>query len=303
MLGIATTIIAGSDRSGWSENQVTIGFRKQGKTEWTTSLFASDGADGVDAVLNGRARFAILNPATAIGRILADRNREGEVAAVCTIPSYDQLGFAVDRRLEIVTLDELADRSPAIRLSLRGNRPNHSVHLVVDTALAAAGTSLTALTAAGASIRYDEGHGHGIVRAKAMREGHIDALFDEGIYNWIEAANDAGFVFLSMGERSLEALERSGLRRAVLSKARYPFLDRDVITVDFSGFLVFTHVDTDDAIVRTFCEAILASKDRIPWQGGQELPLDRMVNGAIDAPLPLPFHPAAERVWRQAGLI
>jgi TRAP-type uncharacterized transport system substrate-binding protein len=56
-------------------------------------------------------------------------------------------------------------------------------------------------------------------------------------------------------------------------------------------------------MVEAFCRAMLARRDRIPWQGGPTLPLERMVVDAEDAPIPIPLHAAAGRVWREAGLL
>lgn len=38
-------------------------------------------------------------------------------------------------------------------------------------------------------------------------------------------------------------------------------------------------------------------------QGGPTLPLEDMVTDTIDAPIPIPFHPAAEATWRRHGLL
>ncbi|AQA07187.1 MULTISPECIES: hypothetical protein [Mycobacteriales] len=90
---------------------------------------------------------------------------------------------------------------------------------------------------------------------------------------------------------------------ALCGRTRYPTLDADVDTVDFSGFLVFTRADADHAVVAKFCEALVAARERTGWQGGPTLPLEDMVTDTIDAPIPIPFHPAAEATWRRHGLL
>lgn len=74
----------------------------------------------------------------------------------------------------------------------------------------------------------------------------------------------AGTRLLAVPDDALGRLEAMGYRSSVLRKQRYPSLDADVITVDFSGFLVFTRSDT---------------------------------------PIPPPLHPAARSVWKRHGLV
>ena len=76
-----------------------------------------------------------------------------------------------------------------------------------------------------------------------------------------------------------------------------------MLTLDFSGFPVYTRADVSDDVVTALCAALEASKERIPWQGEGPLPLDRMCRDTPDGPLDVPLHPAAERFWRQKGYI
>ncbi len=94
-----------------------------------------------------------------------------------------------------------------------------------------------------------------------------------------------------------------GFRRGVISKADYPKLPADVVSLDFSGWAVFTREDTPADLIMAFCKALEARKDRIPWQGEGPLPLERMCRDTPDSPLGIPLHPAAERFWRERGYL
>lgn len=301
MLQIASVLVADEE---WPDQQVRVQLRPPGHDRWATAFFASDGAESVDAVLDGEADFAIINPATAVRPALSRRpgTRGDELAAIATIPSYDQLGLAVPSHLGITTLTELAEAKPALRVSLRGGRPTHNVHMVLDDVLASAGISLDDIEAWGGRISYDEGIPDRPVRSGLLRDGAIDAIFDEGVYNWVEIANRGGLTFLSIGPDSMATLTEQGYRGGLLRRERYRTLESDVQTVDFSGFLVFTRSDVGDATVEKFCTGMIGARDLAGWQGGSTLPLDQMCRGTVDAPIPLPMHPAADRVWRRMGL-
>ena len=288
-------------RSDWSWRQARIELREQGGDSWRLRLFGSDSLAAIDDVARGEVQFGIVNPAVAAALAVHGAPPFGRpipLRAIATEPSYDQLGFAVKTGLRVGTLAELVALQPPIELSLRAQR-DHSVRTFIDQVLGAAGMSLEDIDAWGGRVRDDEGLPHHELRRGLMDRGEIDALFDEGIYNWVDQARASGFAFLSLDEPILERLEGLGHRRAVLDRTRFPALPADVATIDFSGFLVYTHAGVPDEIVTAFCASLDARHDRIPWQGTGGLPLRRMVNDAVDAPIPIPFHPAAEQYWRE----
>ncbi len=302
MLEVASELVSRPDQAA---RQARVSLRTQGGEGWELTLFGSDSVLGAPAVASGEVTFAIVNPATAIGpavRGLPPFEHPLDLAAIATIPSHDQLGFAIAARHGITSLDELRVRRPALRLSLRA-QPDHSVHTVVDHVLGAVGVSLAEIRAWGGTIRYDDDIPDRGARAAAIRAGEIDAVFDEGTYNWIDLGLLAGLTFAALPESSLARLAAMGYRRSALSARRHPALGADVPTIDFSGFLVYTRSATADGVVTAFCESLVARADRIPWQGGPSLPLDRIASDRIDAPIPIPFHPAAARFWAAKELL
>jgi TRAP-type uncharacterized transport system substrate-binding protein len=155
----------------------------------------------------------------------------------------------------------------------------------------------------GCEISYDPGLAQEQVRTALMRERAVDAVVDEGVYNWCHTAVASGYRFLQFGDDTLAWLESLGYGRSTLERELHPELPDDVLTVDFSGFMLYCRADASHELVEAFCEALVESRERMPWEGGMGLPLERMVSDAIDAPRPMPFHPAAERVWRRHGLL
>ncbi len=100
-----------------------------------------------------------------------------------------------------------------------------------------------------------------------------------------------------------QGLEAIGWRCSPITKAQFPRLPEDVLSPDFSGWPIFTHADTPDDLICQFCQALEARKDRIPWEGGPSLPLERMCKDGPDTPLCAPLHPAAEAFWREQGYL
>src|SRR5437588_11849584 len=108
---------------------------------------------------------------------------------------------------------------------------------------------------------------------------------------------------LPLDEPELQHLEARGLRRQYARQSDFPKLPGDIGTIDFSGWPVFCLESTPAEIVTAFCGALEARKERIPWYGNGPMDPRLMVTDTREAPVAIPFHPAAERFWRERGYL
>jgi TRAP-type uncharacterized transport system substrate-binding protein len=175
---------------------------------------------------------------------------------------------------------------------------------VLDDILAESGFSLHDIERWGGSARkvgavpYPDGP-----KFEALARGEANAIFDEAADRWLNEAIDAEMTILTLTESTMRRLETIGYRRAILSRDRFPKLPADVLTIDFSGWPIFVRADLPDMRVRQICAALEARKDTIPWQEEGPLPLATMCTDTAAAPVPAPFHPAAEKFWREQGYL
>ena len=176
---------------------------------------------------------------------------------------------------------------------------------MVKEVLAAAGFSLDDIVSWGGEVRYDnDTPTKNPNRTGAVERGEADAIFDEAVRGWTEEALGLGMRALPIDGPVLERLEGLGFRRGTMPKAAYPTLPSDLQTIDYSGFIVYTHADVSDDIVRGVCMALEARKDRIPAESGDgPLPLDEMCKDTVSGPLGIPLHPAAEQFWKEQGYL
>ena len=305
MLEMACELVAMNDQP---MRQAKVLLRTQGAAEqadWPLRLFGSSTGEGVDAVVSGESAVAIINPSGALAvacRGSATR-KPAPVRTIAVIPSHDQYVFAVHPRTGLSRFEEIRERRLPLRLSLRGQR-DHCLHAMLDDILRAAGFSLADLQSWGGTISYesrtpffDEPKFGRLIR------GELDAVFDEGVYEWAPQVLAAGIRILPLAEDTVRKLEAIGYRRGVIEKAKYPALPGDVLTIDFSGWPIFMRTDLPDTLVTQMCAALEARKALIPWDGEGPLPLERMCRDAPDTPIDVPLHPAAERFWRERGYL
>lgn len=303
MLEIASELVAGPDLG---LRQVKVSLREQGASEWALSLYGSGTMESFDAVVNREADLAICNPSASL--TLAYRGHAPfkaplPVRTIAIIPSHDQCAFAVRSETGLKSVEEIAERKFPLRVLLRGD-PRHGLHAILDHIAAAAGFTLDEMRAWGGSTQLT-----GMMplpdsaKFAAVVRGEADAIFDEATASWVGAAVASGMTILPLREESLNELQALGLRRGILRKALMPELPHDVFSIDFSGWPVFTHAELSDQRVTQICAALVARKHLMPWQGDGPMPVERMCVDALDTPIDVPFHPAAECYWRERGYL
>jgi len=269
-------------------------------------LFGSSTIEGIRAVAARDVDLAIVNPSATL--TLAYRGTGPFETAlplrtIAVIPSRDEYLFAVSPRTGIASFAEIATKRPTLRVGVRGAR-DHSLHFMLDDVMRANGFSRADVEAWGGAFRYEGGvPDPGTPKFSALVAGELDALWDEGADGWLGPVLDAGMTILSLSEPVMQQLEAAGYRRAVIPRSRHPRLERDILTVDFSGWPLFVHADLPDADARDICAALAARVEHVPWQESGPMTLERMCRNAADAPYDVPLHPAAERYWRERGVL
>ena len=302
MLEVASQLVS---RKDFPFLQARVNLREQGANEWPVTLFASDSPATIHEVAAGNVQFAMINPSMILKLAALGSSPFKEpvpLRVIAVLPALDQMVFAVKKAAGLTTFSDIRTRRVPLRVSLRA-QADHSLHLIIGHVLAAAGFSLDDIRSWGGEVRYDDGMPYGANRIGAVERGEVDAIFDEGASAWGNMALELDMTFLSLDQTILQRLEGVGLRRGLIEQKYFPKLVTDVPTLDFSGWPIYTHRDTPDALVNDFCGALEASKDRVPWAKDQPLPLTQMVRDTPEGHLEVPFHPAAERFWHERGYL
>ena len=99
----------------------------------------------------------------------------------------------------------------------------------------------------------------------------------------------------------LSRLEAIGWHRAVLPKSRYPLLAADSMSIDYSGWPLYTRASLPDEDAYRICAAIAARVEEIPWDPDAFTGLDQLGRVTDSTPLDVPLHPGAERWFKEQG--
>ena len=141
MLELASELVGGT---GWPYRQAKISLRSRTSEGWDLTLFASDSPEGIRQMARGEVHLAIVNPGVILNLAIRGTGPFKEpvpVRAIAVMHSYDQFVLGVAGRTGLTSLEDIREKRYPLRVSLRADR-NHSIHLVVDEVLKAAGFSL-----------------------------------------------------------------------------------------------------------------------------------------------------------------
>ena len=293
----------------WQFRQVSIDLQSQAGEPGTFRLFGANHPDSIVDVFERKLDISIMNPSAILSMAhqgVGLFSQPMQVATIAVLPHYDQLGFAVSKASGITSLDDIRAMRYPLRLSTRGSLDWCTTRLV-EQVLKAHGFSYADIESWGGSVSYDQPMPNDSSRLGKVRAGGLDAIFDEGVMMWANEVEAAGMNFLTISENSLVDLVALGFRRGTIEKARYPTLPADVKTLDFSGWPIYTRLDTPDLLVRKFCEGLEANKAQMPWHMGglqqEPMPLEKMVVESPETPLDVPFHAAARAYWVERGYL
>src|SRR5438094_5353715 len=253
--------------------------------------FAADGFRELRAVAEGKISLAWINPSVAATLAFKGKgpfSKPLPIRTLAVFPSYDIVGFAVRASTGVTSLTEIRQKKIPLRLST-GQTTKHALTdsptmFTVTAVMKAAGFTLTDIKKWGGKIQSVSRPSHPDRRA-AIENGTIDAVFDEGIKSWGQTAVDRGFRYLPVEGQTLGRLTAMGN------------------TVDFSGWPMIVHADMPDEVAYGLCQAIEARKDLIPTDNYKPVSVAQLCADDQEAPRGIPFHPGAERFYREKGYL
>ena len=270
---------------------------------------AVGGFQELKAVAQKKISLLWLNPSVAATMAVKGTgpfSKPLPLKTIAVFPSHDVVGFAVHQSTGITSLAQIKQERIPLRLSTgRTLKPpfvNDSTMFSVGEVMKAAKFSLADLRKWGGKLQSVMRPSHPDRRG-AIEDGHINAVFDEGILSWGQAAVEHGFRFLPVEGDILARMVAKGYRQVIMSKARFPGIPEEVATLDFSGWPMVVHADMADDVAYALCEAIERRKDAIPTDNYKPLDMAQLCIDDEETACDVPLHPGAQRFYREKGYL
>jgi TRAP-type uncharacterized transport system substrate-binding protein len=224
--------------------------------------------------------------------------------AIGVFPTWDRLIFAVRKDSGIQSIRDIKKEKYPLRISTRRKGKLQTTLYVIEEVLNAYGMSLKEIERWGGKV-MEAASPSSSERRNAIRSGTADAVFDEGVKSWGSAALNSGMRFLSVDDAVLRKMEKLGFPSAMLTRKHYPKMDRDIRTVDFSGWTFFCHADLPSAIAYDMAKAVDLCYKQIPVDHFDKRPMTmrEFCRGGEAGQLNIPLHPGAKKYFREKGYL
>jgi TRAP-type uncharacterized transport system substrate-binding protein len=251
--------------------------------------------------------FAFANPAALARMAFLGRGcyqKKFPLRAIGVFPTWDRLVFAVHKDTGIHSLEEIREKKYPLSVSTRRGGKSHTTLFAVDAVLKSCGFSLKEIEKWGGKI-LRAGNPSGAERAEHIKSGAANAVFDEGIKSWGELALRSGMTFLPIKEKVIKRMKAIGFSTASVTPREFSELDREITTLDFSGWLFFCHRDLPSSTACRIAEAIDLSHPRIPVDhlDRKGMTMREFCQGGDGGPLTIPLHPGAKKYYRERGYL
>jgi len=162
----------------------------------------------------------------------------------------------------IQSLEDIKKQKYPLRISTRRKGKLQTTLYAIEEVLRAYGIRLSTSTLGGKVMEASSPSSP--ERMDAIRLERADAVFDEGVKSWGAAALNAGMRFLPVDDEVLRKMEKIGFPSAMLTRKHYPKMDRDIRTVDFSGWTFFCHADLPSDVAYNMAKAVDLCYKQIP---------------------------------------
>lgn len=281
-------------------------------------LFTGSGyATEVRNVGEGIAQFCVTTPAAT-----ATMGYKGvglfskaypNLRGLFKIPQRDPITLAVKADSGITSFDQVIQKKIPLRIATGYQDGDDGTGFLFSAFLKAYGASVQDLESWGGKVVGASTSGPAIARIEA---GEADAIFHEGAAvaspRWKELNAKIPMRVLSVREDVIQQLGQYGYPKFadVLPKGKYPGVVEDVVTIDYSHWIVLADASVPENVAYLMAKIAAERKGSFESQYPNLLPANTKELGqtATDPKtmwkdLGVPLHPGAEKYYREKGLM
>jgi TRAP-type uncharacterized transport system substrate-binding protein len=275
----------------------------------STFTMQAGGEDPLTQVATGKADLCYSTTHSANSTLAAKSGSElyTKLRAICSLPKRDWYQFVVPSSLNVSSIEEVIEKRIPLRLAVpSGSTPsgiNKTQHFVLS------GYGINPLDIekwGGKLIRGESSRPHEHI-GRALR-GDADAVFEDGIAakHWWDLFATREMKILPIKEEILARAHRElGYKSAIIPRGWYygRVPDREIPTLDSSGFVVLVNEDMDDELAYLLAKCAVEYKAEIEAEFNI-LPVERSSLTYPLIPLDMakdtgriPLHKGAERYF------
>ena len=254
------------------------------------------------AVARGALEMAMVNPSALLTQAYRGVGLFPSplpLRIVAVYPTHDQFVFMIHPRTGLRSLAEVKEFRYPLQVSVKED-PTHSTRVLIDQVLGQYGFKLADIESWGGRLHMS-GSPSDPRRMDPLRQGTLDAIFDEALVIWFDEALACGLEPVELEPEIFAKVTALGWRRVVLPAGSYPHLKRDHACIDYSGWPLYANAALPDQLVYEVCAACAAREAEIAWEAGAYTGITQLWRESVATPIDVPLHPGAERFLRERG--
>ncbi|MCF8480978.1 MAG: TAXI family TRAP transporter solute-binding subunit [Rhodospirillum sp.] len=211
--------------------------------------------------------------------------------------SYNIVSKRFAEEYGIKNLKDIAEKKPPLRVAF--NRRGMAVSQINEAFFDAVGISVEDIEEWGGQVVYAASN----EQVNLLTDRRIDMLTN-GLFvpnsSILQAANSVDLDWLDTLPEAVDKIAEATVGRPYVVKAgAYAWLDHDVNTVAHGALLIVSDA-ADEGMVHDITKALIENADILASQSKslKDVTPELMAKGTV-----VPFHPGAERAYREAGLL
>jgi TRAP-type uncharacterized transport system substrate-binding protein len=255
-----------------------------------------------------RVDISYVNPSALVTMAYRGKGyykQKMELRVLGSFPSWDRIAMVVSKDLGIKSLRDIARRKIPLRVSTRLSGVNNGTHYTISTILSFYGISFDKIKRWGGQVQECP-RPTARERSASIVKRSINAIFDEGVSSvggWLDQALENGYQVIPLDPEVVRKLEQIGYTRAVLPKSRYRQLEKDILSIDYSGWSLVTHRWLPDRIAYAAVASIDERQQIIPVDDDQPLNMVNLCHSTEKCPLRIPLHAGALKYYKDKGYL
>ena len=238
------------------------------------------------------------------------RESVGSLRAIARFPEPDYIFWLVDEKLGIASMEDIPRRKP--RLTLVSGRicptgPD-TITWTIEEVMKQYGFNYQDIASWGGKVLFP---GQATIGVPIVKKRDANAIFQEGVHHvmWEDLVESYPMNCLGLSADVVEYMKsKYGFVENTIPKGRLKGVEKDLLTLDFGGWLLFCREDLPAELAYLLAKASMDNRERIAAPYKDQPPHIRSLEVPITAQhlstqCVIPLHPGAERYYKEIGCL
>lgn len=279
-----------------------------------TPKFGLGSLENPKMIGRGEVDVGITNPPItaklAMEGIGPYRESVGSLRAIARFPEPDYIFWLVDEKLGIASMEDIPRRKPKLTLVSGRICPTgpDTITWTIEEVMKRHGFTYKDIEAWGGKVLFP---GQATIGVPIVKKREANAIFQEGVHHvmWEELVESYPMNCLGLSADVVEYMKsKYGFVENTIPRGRLKGVEKDLLTLDFGGWLLFCREDLPEELAYLLAKASMDNRERIAAPYKDQPPhirsLEVPITGQhLSSKCVIPLHPGAERYYKEIGCL